>query len=283
MAKPRVAIVRGEGPSVMVDEALRLSGAERYVNPEDRVMIKPNYVSAMSPSTGVTTDPRVVEAIITFLRGLHVKSIMVGEGGSGDTERAFDVVGIRDVVRRHGVKLVDLNRDERIEVDIPNALALHKIGVAKTTFQTTCIVNVPKLKVHHMALTTLGMKNLMGFILPKSIMHTQINEKIVDLASLIKPKINIVDGLIGSELDEAHGRPVSMKLIVAGKDIVAVDAVASAIMGIRPQDVRYLRLAEERGLGTSRLDQVDVVGERIEEVCRRFQLPPQFVGLKRWP
>jgi uncharacterized protein (DUF362 family) len=117
------------------------------------------------------------------------------------------------------------------------------------------------------------MKNLMGAILPKNIMHGNINEKIVDLASIFKDKVklNIVDGLVGAETDEVHGTPVEMNLLIAGSDMVAVDAVSSAIMGIDPKKVKYLQLAEKCDLGVSNLDEIEVLGESIDEVKREFK------------
>jgi len=279
--KTSVAIVKGEDPSEMLEKALGLIGAEELITREDVVLVKPNYVVAKHPSTGITTDSQVIDGIIRFVKNLGVKDIIVGEGGAGDTERAFDVVGIRDVIKRRGVRLVNLNRDNRINVRIPQALALHEVGIAETALKSTCIINVPKLKVHHMALVTLCMKNLMGLILPKSIMHSQINQKIVDLASLFKDKVklNIVDGLVGAEEDEVHGSPVQMGLIITGTDMVAVDSVATAVMCIDPQKVKYLRLAEERGLGVSNLNHIEVLGEDIERVKRRFKLPSTFKSI----
>jgi len=279
--KASVAIVKGEDPHEMLEKALGLIGAERLIMQGDVVLIKPNYVVAKHPSTGITTDSRIIDGVIEFVKSRGVKNVVVGEGGAGDTERAFDVVGIRDVVRLRGVKLVNLNRDTRVNVKISRALALDEVGVAETALKSTCIINVPKLKVHHMALVTLCMKNLMGLILPKSIMHSQINEKIVDLASLFKDKVklNIVDGLVGAEEDEVHGSPVQMGLIIAGTDMVAVDSVATAVMGIDPREVRYLRLAEEIGLGTSNLSNIEVLGEDIEAVKRRFKLPSTFKSI----
>ncbi len=278
MTKTSVAIARGRQLPRMIEEVLKLIGANELIKAEDKLLIKPNYVSAKHPSTGITTDSRVVESLIDCVRKFGVKEIAVGEGGAGDTERAFDVVGIRDVTARQQVRLINLNRESRIQVRIPQALALHEVGIAKTALESTCIVNVPKLKVHHQAFVTLCMKNLMGLILPKSIMHSQINEKIVDLASLLKDKvkINVVDGLVGAEVDEVVGRPVEMNLIIAGQDMVAVDSVATKVMGIDPRKVKYLRLAEERGLGVANLKEIEVLGESISGVEKKFQLPPEF-------
>jgi uncharacterized protein (DUF362 family) len=118
------------------------------------------------------------------------------------------------------------------------------------------------------------MKNLMGVILPKSIIHTQIHQKIVDLASLFRDKVrlNVVDGLVGAEESEVYGTPVEMQLIIAGQDMVAVDTVASAIMGMDPQQIQYLRLAEERGLGISNLLKIDIHGEKIAAVTKKFKI-----------
>jgi uncharacterized protein (DUF362 family) len=217
-----VAIVKGKQPPKMVDEALKLIKAEKLIKPKDEVLIKPNYVSAKHPSTGITTDSRIVEELIKFVKNSGVMNVIVGEGGAGDTERAFDVVGIRGVTKSQGARLVNLNQDSRVQVRIPQAWALHEVGIAETALRSSCIINVPKLKVHHMALATISMKNLMGLILPKSIMHSQIDEKIVDLVSFFKDKvkINIVDGIIGAEIDETSGTPVEMNLVIAGQDMV---------------------------------------------------------------
>ena len=281
MTKTSVAILKGKQPSKMIQKALGLIRANELIKPDDKVLIKPNYVVAEHPSTGITTDSRVVECLIAFARSLGVEDIVVGEGGAGDTERAFDVVGIRDVTRSLKVGLVNLNKDSRIQVRVPQALALHQIGIAETALKSTRIINVPTLKVHHIALVTLCMKNLMGLIIPKMIMHSHINEKIVDLASLFKGKvkINIVDGLVGSEVDEVNGSPVKMNLIIAGQDMVAVDTVATAVMGIDPNKVKYLTLAQETGLGVSNLKEIEVLGENIEEIERKFRLPSTFKRL----
>jgi uncharacterized protein (DUF362 family) len=167
-----------------------------------------------------------------------------------------------------------LNRDPRINIKIPNSLALKEVGVARTVLESTCIINVPKLKVHHMAVVTLSMKNLMGLILPKNIMHGRLHEKIVDLSSVFKDtvKVNIIDGLVGGEVDETSGSPVKMDLIIAGQDMVAVDTVGTAIMGIDPRKVKYLTMAGEKGMGVSNLDEIQVIGERIEDVKRQFRV-----------
>ncbi len=272
MGRASVVIVKGKDPRRMSGEALRLLKAEDVFLPEDRVLIKPNCVVPKPPSSGVTTDARVVEGIIDFAKACGVVDITIGEGGNPGTETAFEVTGLRAVATRQKVRLVNLNTDEGVDVTIPEGTALRRVRVARTVLESTCIVNVPKLKIHHMAQVTLAIKNLMGAIVGNrgAIMHATIDEKLVDLASVIRPKLHVIDGLVGAEMDETHGRPVPMDLLIAGRDVVAVDAVGAAVMGLDPQTVRHLRLAAARGLGVGDLKDIDVLGEPIHSVMKTF-------------
>ncbi len=109
----------------------------------------------------------------------------------------------------------------------------------------------------------------MGFLLPKEIMHSKIHQKIVDLASFFRDKVkfNIIDGIIGSNGYEIGGSPIKVNIIVAGEDPVAVDSVGSAIIGYHP---KYLGIAEERGIGISNLDNIEIIGSQIEEIYFKF-------------
>jgi uncharacterized protein (DUF362 family) len=75
---------------------------------------------------------------------------------------------MREVARIKEIKLIDLNRGARVEVEIQQPLELHRVEIAESVYNSSCIINVPTLKVHHLALVTLSMKNLMGAILPKN-------------------------------------------------------------------------------------------------------------------
>ena len=127
-----VALVRNKDPSLAVKRVLEIVDAKSLISRGERVLIKPNYLVAKHPSTGVTTDTRVVSTLIEFVKGCGASDIVVGDGGWADTDRVFDAVGIRDVAKREGVKLVDLNDDERVRVKIPGATALKEVDIAKT-------------------------------------------------------------------------------------------------------------------------------------------------------
>jgi len=270
----KVAIVKGSNPVRSTVKALELveSDVNKILSVKKPILIKPNYINSKHPSTGITTDSRVIEGVIKFLIEHNTEDISIGEGsGFGDTLQAFKIAGVDAVAERYGVKLIDLNKDEFVEVCPPNPLSLKKVRVAKTALEST-IISVPKLKPHRVATVTLSLKNMMGVLASKGTMHAglSLSENIADLAAILTPKLSVIDGIIAGEGHETSGNPVEMNLVIAGIDPVAVDSVGAAVMGIKPTDVKHLVFAAEKGLGTCRLEEITVLGQSIENVKRKF-------------
>ena len=106
----RVAIVKGTNPPDMTVKALEMVEAHEALSDEKPFLIKPNYINASHPSTGITTDSRVIEGVVKFLKEHGVKEIIIGEGsGFADTFEAFRIAGVDALAKRWDVKLVDLN------------------------------------------------------------------------------------------------------------------------------------------------------------------------------
>ncbi len=275
---PKVAIVKGENPVETTVDALKLIEADigraMAESGKKQILIKPNYINSKHPSTGITTDSRVIEGIVEFLRtGKKTSDVVIGEGsGFADTFQAFKIAGVDAVADRWGVKLVDLNKDEFVEAQVPNPLNLKRIRVARTALEST-IISVPKLKPHRIATVTLSLKNMMGALASKGSMHrgTSLSENIADLTSVLTPSLAVIDGVIAGEGHETSGDPVPMNLVIGGTDPVAVDAVGAAVMDIAPGDVKHLVLAEKKGLGTCQLTDITVLGEPIDAVKRKFR------------
>jgi len=270
----RVAIVKGSNPVEVTVKALEMIKYDlsEVLFSGKPILIKPNYIVAKHPSTGITTDSRVVEGIIKFLKDEGIGGLTIGEGsGWADTFEAFKVARIDEIAKKWNVKLVDLNKDRFVEVYPPNPLALKKVMVAETALKS-CIISVPKLKIHRLTAVTLGIKNMMGALASKGSMHDgKLHENIADLASVLKPSLTVIDGIIAGEGGETEGSPVKMDLVIAGTDPVAVDAVGAMVMGVSPTEVRHLVLAEKKGLGTCQPNKIEVVGEPIEKVRRKFR------------
>ena len=276
MKSTLVSIVHTSDPTEGPKKALDMIGADKILERYRRILIKPNYVNASLPSTGVTTDPRVVRSVVEYLleEGWSPHEFAVGEGGMAnyDTLETFKAVGLVDQLNSLGVKLIDLNREPHVEVKIPKGKSLKSVKVAKAFQDYDCILSVPKLKVHCWSLSTLSMKNMMGGILPKGIMHDDLHQKIVDLNRAFGPELTVIDGIIGCQGHELACDPISSDVIIAGEDFVATDAVGSFLMGLCEDDVPYLDLARKAGLGENRLENIEYAGEMISKLRKYYRM-----------
>jgi len=238
------------------------------------VLIKVNFITDKTWETGATTDPIVVEALIEKLKTLPVKVYVVESDASlTNADKAFVVTGMKDMCDRHGVECLNLRHlKDKIKLKITKSEALGSIKVPQIVTQSA-IISAAKLKTHVNTVVTLGMKNLFG-LLPdkfKAKYHALgINKVIVDVNTVIKPVLTVIDGFVGMEGNgPINGTPVKMNLIIAGKDVVATDAVAIKVMGINPYEVKHVYRAYEKGLGN--LEKIQVLGEQIETVAKTFK------------
>lgn len=271
-----VSIVHTSDPVEGPKKALDMIGAGDILNRYERVLIKPNYVNASRPETGVTTDPYVVREIVEYLlgHGWSNKEFAVGEGGmaSYDTMETFRSTGLMDTLEDYEVTLYDLNAQPHVEVSIPGGKSLKSVRVAKPFVDYDCILSVPKLKVHVWSLSTLSMKNMMGGILPKGIMHDDLHQKIVDLNRAFGPEMTVIDGIIGCQGHELACDPIHSDVIIAGEDFVATDAVGSFLMGLAPEQIPYLQLAKKAGLGENEMTKIDYMGEQISTLRKHYRM-----------
>lgn len=139
----------------------------------------------------------------------------------------------------------------------------------------SAIISAAKLKTHSETGVTLGMKNMFG-LLPdkfKAKYHTRgINRVVVDINTVFRLALTVIDDFIAMEdRGPVHGIPVQMDTILAGTDPVATDSTAARIMGFNPHNIAHIRMAHEKGLGE--IDDVEVVGDNIEDVRRIFKRP----------
>lgn len=269
----KVAIVRGQRGYEPIFQALDLIDFKDGVSGWKKVLIKVNFITVKTWDTGATTDPVVVEAIIKILKDFPVEVIVVeSDATMTNADRAFEVTGMKEMCERNNVAYLNLRHlHEKVEIEVPNGEALKKITVPRIVTESA-IISAAKLKTHTSTGVTLGMKNMFG-LLPdkfKAKYHfMDINKVIVDINTVLRPSLTVIDGFVGMEgSGPVAGKPVRMNLILAGKDPVATDSTACRVMGIDPHEIRHISKAYERGLGN--IDDMDLVGERLEDVTRVF-------------
>jgi uncharacterized protein (DUF362 family) len=274
MSKSKVAVVKGERGHEPAFKAMDLVDYRSAFSGWTKVLIKVNFITVDTWDTGATTDPIVVEAIIKKLKELPVQIYVVeSDATMTNADKAFEVTGMREMSERNGVECLNLRHEkDRVKIDIPNGDALRSIEVPRLVTESA-IISAAKLKTHMSTKVTLGMKNMFG-LLPdkfKSKYHAKgISKVIVDINTVLKPVLTVIDGFVGMEgRGPTGGTPVKMDLIIAGKDVVATDATASRIMGFEPTEIAHIRRAYEKGLGN--MNDIEVVGAKLDDVRRVFK------------
>jgi uncharacterized protein (DUF362 family) len=274
MLKSQVAIVKGERGHEPVYRALDLIDYETALSTWDKILIKVNFITVETWNSGATTDPIVVEAIIHKLKNLPAEIYVVeSDATTTSADKAFEVTGMKEMCARNNVQCLNLRHlRDRVKIDIPNGEALKSIIVPRIVTQSA-IISAAKLKTHMSTKVTLGMKNMFG-LLPdkfKGKYHAKgISKVIVDINTVLKPTLTVIDGFVGMEgRGPSGGTPVKMDLIIAGKDVVATDAIASRIMGFEPMEISHIRKAFEKGLGN--VDDIEILGSKLDEVTHAFK------------
>lgn len=270
----QVAIVKGERGHVPVFKALDLIDYKTALASCSRVLIKVNFITDKTWDTGATTDPIVVEAIIEKLKGLPVTvNVVESDATMTNADKAFEKTGMKAMCERNGVECINLRHvKDKIKLVIPDGETLTSITVPRIVTESA-IISAAKLKTHVNTGVTLGMKNMFG-LLPdkfKAKYHAMgISKVIVDINSVLKPALTVIDGFVGMEGNgPVDGTPVPIGIIIAGKNVVATDAVACSVMGIDPHSISHIRRALEKDLG--KIENVQILGEKIENVTRPFQ------------
>lgn len=239
-----------------------------------KVLIKPNLTTSAGPETGITSDAGIVGALIERLLDIGVSNISIGEGAGGtSTMYALQKNGYMDLAKRHGLRVLDLNLDDSILVDVPEPLSMGKVRVSKTAYESDFRISVGKLKIHSIAVTTGCLKNMMGVLSGrrwKLIVHSDIHNRIVDLNKVVLPNLGIIDGIIGNQRDEVKSYPIRSGLLLGGYDPVAVDSIASEIMAVSWREVPYLVQAQAAGLGIADPAKIEILGPAVEEVKQEF-------------
>lgn len=262
-----------------VNEALRLAELDQQLQ-GGRVLLKPNLLSARKPEEAVTTHPEVIRAAGLFAldRGCQVS---VGDsppfaGQNADKyAKLCAVTGTTQVADELHIPIVRF--EERSNpVPHPTGRFYKSFEIADAVQDADLVVNIAKLKTHGLTAFTGAVKNIFGCVpgVRKGLFHVQAAEDrevfaqmLVDLLSVVRPVVNILDAVIAMEGEGPNnGTPKQVGLIMASSDPVALDAVACAVVRIDPLSINTTRLASEQGLGCAELSEIEVRGEAISSV-----------------
>lgn len=236
-----------------------------------KVLIKPNMCMPKYVP-GAVTNPQVIYHLVRLLRRT-AEEVMVGEsdGYNYSCDTAFEKTGIKKAVEKAGGRILNLSTDKLVKVNFRES-KVSVLFLPKTLFEVDSIINVPVMKTHEFTLYSGAVKNLFGLIPDRKriFLHPCIEDVLFNLCQLTKP-ITIMDAITAMEKNgPTRGSPVKMGLILTSKCPVALDIVATEIMGIDWREVSYLRYIFQK-TGFYRQD-IEVVGCKAEHF-HKFVLP----------
>jgi uncharacterized protein (DUF362 family) len=260
-----LAVARGEDPAAITEAALRaLGGIERFVKNGYDVIIKPNICTDNYPyEYGATTNPVVVSTLVRLALGAGAKRVRVMDFPFGGTPAsAYSRSGIEEAVKAAGGEMEVMNANKFKMTSIPEGKSIQEWEIYQDALNCDLFINMPIAKHHSLARLSLGGKNLLGVIQRRSSIHSQMGQRVADLASVIRPGLTVVDGVrtlmrhgpTGGNLDDVQIN----NTVIASHDLVAADSYATGFFDLTGSDIPYIKAAAEMGLGTLDLNSVKV-------------------------
>lgn len=291
MSKVSIVKCKDYSSEKIIDAIFRavdlLGGIKTFVKETDYVLIKPNLLSARSPEEAVTTHPEIVRAVIRLVKIAGARPIIGDSPGNFFTIRdvnfVYEKTGIKSVAEEENAELVRFDKFRLI----------NGYPIAEAALNVSSIISLPKLKTHALTVMTGAIKNSFGLIPGLFKLECHRNKPkprdfvkiLLDIFEIIRPRLSIMDGVLAMEGDgPASGSPREVGLVLASNDCVSLDSVVSELVGLPLHRDLVINEAKRRGIGETNIDNIEILGERIEDVkIKDFRLPKTAFGVNLLP
>ncbi len=256
MNKNEIFIIHGTNYKDMAWQILEAADVASMIGDRKaKIALKPNLVNASAPSYGAVTHPELAAGTIRYLWEHDFSDICIMESSwvGEKTARAFHASGFEHLCEAYQIPFYDLQEDSAAPCDAAGMT----IEVCDRAREADFVINMPVLKGHAQTRITCALKNNKGMIpnREKRRFHTLgLHEPIAHLNTVCRNDFILVDNICGDLDFEEGGTPVRMDRVLGFADPVLCDAFVCRCMGLSPDDVPYVRLAEKLGVGSTGLD-----------------------------
>jgi uncharacterized protein (DUF362 family) len=260
---PDLAMIQGDSPGQITKESISaVGGIKRFITKGDVVIVKPNIGWDRTPEQAACTNPEVVKAIVELCVEADAKEVIVMDNTINPARRTYARSGIAKAAKEAGAKVPYVNPHHLKKIAL-NGEWFKEWEVYTDFVEADKIINVPIAKTHSLSRLTMGLKNWLGAVGgARNQLHQGLDYAMIDLAKFFKPALTVLDayrillrnGPQGGRLTDAQLH----KTVVAGVDYVAVDALGATFFDIKPQELPYLQLASERGIGSIDLEKLKI-------------------------
>lgn len=261
---PDLIVTQNAEPQDLVRKAVEgLGGMSKFVSKGDIVVLKANISWDRVPPQAATTNPDVVAEVVRLCLDAGAKKVKIFDRTLNEPKRCYKRSGIEKAAKEAGAEVTHMYDRKFKRVKFPDGEVIKAWELYKDVLEADRIINVPIAKHHAIGGMSLGMKNYMGYLGEnRGKFHRDYNVKIVDLNTMIKADLTILDayrmllrnGPSGGNLADVELK----KTVVAGVDPVAMDSYGATMFGIEPGTVAFLQEAVKRGLGQSDLSKLNI-------------------------
>jgi uncharacterized protein (DUF362 family) len=260
---PDLAMIQGDSPGQITKEAITaVGGIKRFIAKGDVVIVKPNIGWDRTPEQAACTNPEVVKALVELCVEADAKEVIVMDNTINPARRTYARSGIAKAAKEAGAKVPYVNPHHLKKMAL-NGEWFKEWEVYTDFVEADKIINVPIAKVHSLSRLTMGLKNWLGAVGgARNQLHQGLDYAMIDLAKFFKPTLTVLDayrillrnGPQGGRLSDAQLH----KTVVAGVDYVAVDALGATFFDIKPEELPFLKLASEKGIGRIDLEKLKI-------------------------
>ena len=237
-----------------------------------RVAVKPNLLLSSKPEQAIVTHPEFFRAAVQIIKDAGGVPVLIESPAIHSLSKVFRATGYDKVIKEECVE-IDLEQDI-MSITNDNGLRYKHFEIMKSVAGTDFIFNLPKFKTHGLTYVTGAMKNLFGLIpgMAKTQWHLKANTRelfsdfLVDYfeavsSIFIKPKgiVHLMDAIVGLEGNgpSTAGKPREIGAVIVSEDAVAIDFIASSLVGFNPKLIKTISIAAERGLGKKGFNEIE--------------------------
>ncbi|MBI5416621.1 DUF362 domain-containing protein [Candidatus Poribacteria bacterium] len=263
-------------------------GVNNLFEKMSKVAVKVNFLMPAPPEKAVTTHPMIAFTAASELINNNVNPFVIDSpaGNIPYTEESmrnlYCTTGYADLFKDSNI---GFNYDTTFKnINFPQAKVIKYHDIISPILSADSVLNIAKAKTHGFTYVTGATKNLFG-IIPglykagchlklKNIMH--FSDMLVDIADFVKPKLSIIDAVIGMEGNgPSDGTPRKIGYIIASDSPFAADYIFCKIINLDYKKNPVLVRAEERGL----FNKDNLIIEGTFNVIKDYKFPDTAVTI----
>ncbi len=243
-----------------------IGGIDSFVKPNEKILVKPNFLYPSETERNITTNPSVIEAVLRILSENKYANVKIGDScANGSGQSALLKLGLNED-KLYGAMVAPMNEEVCIKVN--EGSIAKRLFITKDAYEADAIIGISKMKTHMLERITGAVKNMYGLIcgFRKAQSHVEYRtasdfaRMLCDIHKSTHQRLHIMDGITAMEGNgPASGEPVNMNVILMSSDPIALDTVFARLINLKPELVPTIVHGNVLGLGNSDFDKIDII------------------------